>query len=452
MKFLFVVKSNTMNMNERRRGITRREFIGHGLILTAGALFGSIAQGEIDSREMERQRIAQQNLLHIKEQEALSLQEELIASLYFERLKNTILGIQTGNDRDSKHRRDVFLGNVNDFDRNKKNLSRGAYIITSFTGVETVITIDETGKQTVTTRGESKESTEVKIIVPDFISDITERKKCNIKILYLDSGANHPFKARFGQIGGQVQDVVKKLLPQVDVNVVDSEVISWDPKTQIYFNGVTGGIEEGKIQDKKFRLSDKYRYILFTESPLLSYFGKPFEHNDAAGISFLENNLAVINLFTYEKDSPHLITTALQEFGHSLGLRHCWESDCAMSYRLTSIDNFQGDSTSFGPRCLMIGENIAGGHIEYIKDPKKPAAYFTSGRLIPQEMVRHDIETHLNGYISDVAGEIPGRVLSTSIIGRDEDTVLFTIHNKELAKLSVKEFLSSIVTSQIYNP
>lgn len=442
-------------MNERRRGMTRRDFMElaakGGLLLTAGALGGSIAQGEIDSREIERQRAALKNL-QSQNFEALYLQEELVASLYFERLKNTIHGYQTGTDEISKYFRDVFLGNVNDFDRNKKNLSRGAYIVTSFTGVETVVTIDETGKQTVTTEGESEESTEVEISVPDFITDITERKKSDIKILYLDSGANHPFKDRFAQIGDQIQDAVKKLLPQINVNVADTEVIPWDPNTKVYFGGVSGGIEEDTIQDGKFRLSDKYRYLLFAESPLMTYSGIFSDDTSANGISILQNNIAVVNLFNFEKDSPHLITTALQEIGHSYGLDHCWENDCAMSYRMTSTDNFQIDSTSYGPRCLMIGTNIAGGHIEYVKDPKNPAAYFASGRLIPADLARQDLETHISGYISDIAGEIPEGILSTSIIDRDKDTVLFTIHNKGLANLFVKEYLSSVDTFQMLYP
>ena len=442
-----MVEYRDMNTPENRRGMTRREFIRHAaIILGAVGLAEGIAIGTIDHIEKNRRIKELEESSRQKDLEAALRQEELGASLYFERLKNIVLETQLGKDRGLELRRDIYFGNVNDFDRKKLNISRGTTIIYSVSGPETIVTIDATGKQTVETRGERKESTEVKFFIPDFITDITERKKSNIKILYLDSGANHPFKSRFEQAAGQVQDSVKKLLPQLDVNVAGQEVIPWGPNTQVYFNGVTGGIKEDTTQDGKFRLSDKYRYLVFAESPLQAYYGNFSKHADAGGSSVIQNNIAVVNLFNYKLDTANIITASLQEIGHSYGLGHCWEENCAMSYKVALGYNSQISPNSFGSRCSMIGTNIANGHIEEVRDPQKPKAYFASARLIPEDIARQDLEKHLIGYLSDIGGKIPPGLRTYSILGRDEDIVGFSMHNRNLATLSVNEFISTITT------
>ena len=422
-----------MNTPENRPGMTRREFIRR-LVITIGAvgLAEGIAAGTMDYIEKSRRL------------------KELEASLYFERLKNVILEIQTGKDRASELRRSIFLGNVNDFDRGKAIVSRGPSTITTTTGPTTITTFDLiTGKQTTETIGEEKETTEFQFNIPEFITDVTGDKKSDIKILYLDSGKNHPFKSSFKKTGDTVQSGVRELLPGINVNVVNQETVTWDPNAQVYFNNVSGGIEEDEIKNGKFRLSNRYRYLLFTEQPLLTYYGKRFDpHGDAKGISVTHNNIAVVNLFNYEAeaDPSRIIKTALQEIGHSYGVDHCWEENCAMSYKVALEYPPYIVPAGYGPRCSMIGRNIAGGHIEEVRDPQNPKAYFAGAQLATEDIARQNFEEHLVGYLSDIAGKIPAGVKSHSTVGKDQDILTFSMHNRNLATISVNEFISTIAT------
>ncbi len=420
-----------MSSPENKPRMTRREFLKNAAILTvAVALAEGATWGVMDFIEKGKQL------------------KELEASLYFERLKNVILEIQTGKDQSSELRRSIYLGNVNDFDRRKTIVSRGVTTITTTTGLTTVITSDLiTGKQTTETIGEEKKTTEFQFNIPEFITDVTMDKKSDIKILYLDSGKNHPFKSSFEKTGDTVQSGVRELLPGIDVNVVNQKTVTWDPNAQVHFNNVTGGIDEDEIKNGKFRLSNRYRYLLFTEQPLKTYYGLFSRDERAGGTSAFYNNIAVVNLFNYQDASPNIITTALQEIGHSYGVDHCWEEKCSMSYKFALGYKPYIVPTNYGPRCSMIGRNIANGHIEEVRDPKNPRAYFVGGKLIPPDIAKQDFQRHLESYLSDIAGEIPAGIKSYANLGGDNDLMSFTTNDKHLATISVKEFISSIVTS-----
>ena len=420
-----------MNSPENKPRMTRREFLKNAAMLTgAVALAEGATWGVIDFIEKNKRL------------------QELEASLYFERLKNVILEIQTGKDRASELRRSIYLGNVNNFDRSKPVVSRGASTITTITSPTTTFTFDlVTGKQTTETTGKEERTIRFQFNIPEFTTDVTQNKKSAVKILYLDSGKNHPFKDGFKDSGDRIQSGVRKLLPGIDVNVVNQETVTWDSNAQVYFNNVTGDIEEDEIKNGKFRLSNRYRYLLFTEQPLKTYYGLFSRDERAGGTSALYNNIAVVNLFNYQDDSPDIITAALQEIGHSYGIDHCWENNCAMSYKFALGYNRSIVPMGYGPRCSMIGLNIANGHIEEVKDPDKPSAYFAGGRLIPPDIAKQDFERHLESFLSDIAGEIPAGIKSYANLGGDKDSMSFTANNKHLATISVKEFISSIVTS-----
>lgn len=342
--------------------------------------------------------------------------------------------------------RDVYLGNVNDFDRDGTLVSRGSmgYTIGGKTTVVEFSIDPETGEMVRKEYEEERpEERIVEIFIPEYITNSVRNKKDRIRMLYLDSGRGHSFRKTFEQAGYAVEDSMHRLLPGIDIKF-DQDVMSWNPDTDMYWGIVSGGIDPDKVQDGKFRLSDEYRYLLFVEDPLKLVLSNAPDRS--VGFAHLYSNVSVVQL--YKKNSNggdnSVVHTALQEAGHMYGLPHCWEADCAMSRRPVLVTS--DPSTTFGKRCLLIGENVVSGNILEIKDDN-PRAYFESGRAVPEGEARRDLEEQLRTYFSDVLPRpLPEGLELQTTLGRKLDVVRLYNDGKLGMELEIPDFVGAIKT------
>jgi len=320
----------------------------------------------------------------------------------------------------------VYLGNVNDYDHGGVNAVTGAQVTVNRGGKREMFEIefDNKGNQSSHTIV-IDDGPERKEILQDGVSEymwhIPRDKKIKLDIIEIGGGGAGAIESLQRAtltrgIGYNIEQSLRQLLPGIAIEITERGIDGVLPGTELVPDTwYVDGAEPGQYKNGKLWLPSDRRCLILTDRPLKS---SPWENSVALGYAHMNSNLAVVDLT--QMSGPETVRrVANQEVGHSVGVNHCWEDACDMSYR--TLPQSRGDhyvfvnpgsdtANGFGPRCQLVGKNIAARYMDV--NPEKASYVIKSGHTIQQDDAERDMEAHLRIYLSDL---IPGRPLPSGV-------------------------------------
>lgn len=287
---------------------------------------------------------------------------------------------------------EIYLGSINDVSR-IHNIPAGS----SYAAVGSVYSMDSKGQYNVK--------------IPKHVDTLFNEKKSDIHILYLDEGLQDKF---FQNNLDTVADFLKSRTEKLGVNVsVNHEVVPYKRGTPIYSDVLsnTEGDDTEELSDKSINLSSAYKYIIITER----------DNPEIGGEAAYFSNLAQVSMEDWFKkyagesaeDNPALNAlkkVALHEYFHELlGLPHCWEDKCAMSYKPSEFYSY-----GLGNRCETLAKNILNGELKVTlekdtldfptigkKDVWSSRVMVKNAKTVGDDAAKQDLINHLEKYLRE---------------------------------------------------